>query len=576
MKMEGNTGTWGTMGNSRIFSAGGISVKARAFARDDWGSWSTAYLGSYPGGLGVTDNSEGSGSGITHTVDNVGRRNYIIFEFSQMVTIDSAFLGYVSGDSDLTAWIGTATDPFNNPRNLSDAYLNGLGYSEINDTTLTTTRTADLNAGNRSGNVLVIAASTAGTRNDYFKIAELTLCAMVPTSQATTKFFVVDDDADRTFMYTSSVQYTSNFGVGTSVPTGIAANPAGTNTWVSDINGRIFRYDNNGVLNSAWNTSITGTQGVSTNGTSIWTVSNSTDRVYMYSNAASFVPAGTALNPALTFSFPLLSLNSNPRDLATDGNTIWVVDDGAIDMVYAYSTSGGYLGRWQLDPANSRPTGITIDPTGGSKIWIVDAGTDRVYEYSGATGCRAGGLLAARSYALHAGLGNTNPQGIADPPTADGSDSGLTEALAASLLVDGSQVNPDVNPYHNVFNESDVNDDGVVTAMDALMIINRLNSGAAGQLSIDAVSTGERLDFADVNNDGQVSPLDALLVINRLNQGAVTTLEPPQEPAPTEAISSTTTATDAVFGDVGSIAEGEMSAAAYFFATDIDELRRRR
>ncbi len=86
-----------------------------------------------------TDNSEGNGSGGLHTVDNVGRRNYILFAFSQVVTIDSAFLGYIINDSDLTAWIGTATDPFNNPRNLNDAYLNGLGYSENNDTNLTTT-----------------------------------------------------------------------------------------------------------------------------------------------------------------------------------------------------------------------------------------------------------------------------------------------------------------------------------------------------------------------------------------------------------------------------------------------------
>ncbi len=99
------------------------------------------------------------------------------------------------------------------------------------------------------------------------------------------------------------------------------------------------------------------------------------------------------------------------------------------------------MGRWQLDPANSRPTGITIDPTGGSKIWIVDAGTDRIYEYSGATGCRSGGMTAAKSYALHTGLGNTNPQGIADPP-GGGDDSYLEEALTASELVDGSFVNP--------------------------------------------------------------------------------------------------------------------------------------
>ncbi len=374
---------------------------------------------------------------------------------------------------------------------------------------------------------------------------------------ATTKFFVVDDDSDRAFKYTSSVQYTSTFTVGPTSPTGIAANPAGTNTWVSDVSGRIFKYDNNGVLHSNWHTGIAGTQGVSTNGTSIWTVSNTTRRVYFYSGAANLT------NPALSGSFGLHSSNTNPRDLTTDGRTIWVVDDGAVDFVYAYSTSGSYLGRWQLDSTNSRPTGITIDPTGGSKMWIVDAGNDRVYEYSGATGCRSGGLIAAKTYALNAGLGNTNPQGIADPPTAEDAEGAPAEALAASLLVDGSFVNPDVNPYYNTLAATDVNDDGLTTAMDALTIINRLNSGTAGQLSIEAVASGLKLDFADVNNDGFISPVDALLVINRLNQ-----------PVQDNQVSQSTASTDAVFADMGAAAEGEISVA-YPFEADADVRRRR-
>ncbi len=231
--------------------------------------------------------------------------------------------------------------------------------------------------------------------------------------------------------------------------------------------------------------------------------------------------------------------------------------------------SGTYLGRWQLDPANATPTGITIDPTGGSKIWVVDSGTDRIYEYSGATGCRAGGLMAMKTYALNTGAGNSNPQGIADPPSGDG-DGTISEALVASLLVDGSAVNPDVNPYFNVLSPSDVNDDGYTTAMDALVIINRLNSGTAGELSLDDVASGQRLDLADVNNDGFVSPLDALLVINQLNQGAPPAIEPSHDEAVIDLALGQTSATDEVFGDIGLVAEGEMSAAAFMFEAEIN------
>ena len=113
----------GTDGNIRTFTAGGVSVKTSAFSRDTSGVWSTACLGSYGGGLGVTDGSEGDGSNNSHTVDNIGRDNYVLFEFSETVVVDSAFLGYVVDDSDLRIWIGTKTDPFNNHQTLSDAVL---------------------------------------------------------------------------------------------------------------------------------------------------------------------------------------------------------------------------------------------------------------------------------------------------------------------------------------------------------------------------------------------------------------------------------------------------------------------
>jgi hypothetical protein len=84
------------------------------------------------------------------------------------------------------------------------------------------------------------------------------------------------------------------------------------------------------------------------------------------------------------------------------------------DRVYKYNTSGGSLGDWALVAANSSPTGITIDPSGSStSIWVVDSGSDTVYEYLRDTGAFVG------SFALDAG--NTNPQGIADPPPASSS-----------------------------------------------------------------------------------------------------------------------------------------------------------
>ncbi len=175
LNFAGSSALDGTDGNIRTFTSGSVSVNVSAFSRDKAsGVWSTAYLGSYGGGLGVTDSSEGDGSGNTHTVDNVGRDNYVLFEFNQNVVVDSAFLGYVIDDSDLTVWIGTLSNPFSNHRTLSDSLLQSLGFVEVNLTDVTSARWADINAGNLSGNVLIIAAYTEdATPEDRFKIEKL-------------------------------------------------------------------------------------------------------------------------------------------------------------------------------------------------------------------------------------------------------------------------------------------------------------------------------------------------------------------------------------------------------------------
>jgi uncharacterized repeat protein (TIGR01451 family) len=68
--------------------------------------------------------------------------------------------------------------------------------------------------------------------------------------------------------------------------------------------------------------------------------------------------------------------------------------------------------------------------------------------------------------------------------------------------------------HTNAFLAPDVNGDGWVTPIDALLIINRLNSMGTGPLRA-SVS-----DFLDVNRDNHLSPIDALMVINYLNQAS--------------------------------------------------------
>ncbi len=178
--MSGSTATSGNAGNTRTYSAGGINVKASAWSRDkSTNQFFSSYLGAYGGGLGVTDQIEGSGGSNTHTVDNVGRDNYIMFQIDQNVILDQVRLGYVVNDSDMSLWIGTIPNGFNTNLTLNAALLSSLGFYEVNNTTSSSARTADVNSGNVSGNVIVIAASVDDKcPDDRFKIEKLVMQAV--------------------------------------------------------------------------------------------------------------------------------------------------------------------------------------------------------------------------------------------------------------------------------------------------------------------------------------------------------------------------------------------------------------
>jgi VCBS repeat-containing protein len=70
--------------------------------------------------------------------------------------------------------------------------------------------------------------------------------------------------------------------------------------------------------------------------------------------------------------------------------------------------------------------------------------------------------------------------------------------------------------YHNPLNPYDVNGDGNVTPLDALVLINHINQHGSGPLL-----PGTRgLSYLDVLGDGNAAPQDVLLVINQLNRMA--------------------------------------------------------
>jgi outer membrane protein assembly factor BamB len=236
-----------------------------------------------------------------------------------------------------------------------------------------------------------------------------------------TKFYVVDGSAsDRTYQYASAGAALGNNTLSDTAPRGVTTTAAGTTEWVVDANKNVYVYSTGGTLLGSWSagglSSFATLTGIATNGTDIWLVDSYADKVYKYAGAASRLSGSQSA--ASSFSLATAkhgSNNSNPQDIVTDGTSFWVVDGSAL-KVFKYSLSGSSLGSWSIDPANAHPTGITIDPSNVSNIWIVDSGTLKVYQYTAAATRTSGSQSAAATFALAAG--DSNPQGIADPPPA--------------------------------------------------------------------------------------------------------------------------------------------------------------
>jgi len=202
---------------------------------------------------------------------------------------------------------------------------------------------------------------------------------------------------------------------GNATPRGAASTVAGDKVWVVDANRNVYVYNDSGMLLGSWSAGSLASnatiEGITTNGTDIWLVDARQDRVFRYAGAASRLSG----SQNATSNFALNNGNVSPKDLVTDGAHIWVVNDSTTDRVFKYSMTGALVGSWTIDSANKAPTGITIDPSGATQsIWIVDNGTDRVYEYTESRSRNSGSQSTLISFALAAG--NSNPQGIADPP----------------------------------------------------------------------------------------------------------------------------------------------------------------
>jgi hypothetical protein len=242
-------------------------------------------------------------------------------------------------------------------------------------------------------------------------LSQATAAGSITDTDGASKFLVLNDatsslgGTNTTYKYLSNGTQQAPYGLSLNDldPRGIAANAAGTTFWVADVNKNVYVYDKNGTLLGSWSAgglsaSATVT-GIATNGTDIWLLDSSSSKIHKYNGAASLRSGSQNANS----NFRLSRSNCNATDMVTDGTSFWVVNaNGSSSKVFKYNLSGSALGSWTIDPANTNATGITMNPNNVNDVWIVDNGTNKVYDYAGAASRTSGSQNAASSFALAA------------------------------------------------------------------------------------------------------------------------------------------------------------------------------
>lgn len=365
------------------------------------------------------------------------------------------------------------------------------------------------------------------------------------------RFWVVDDLTDDLFRYNASHSNLDrrSLGTGVTVPRGVAVAADGTKVWVLNYDSVVYVQDSTGRSLGSWSApELQLPTGIATSGSDIWIVDKGTDRVYCYQNAVSWTSGEHQANS----SFPLAAGNATGEGIATDGTTVWVVDGDKLDRVHVYDTSGTSLGSWSIDPANTSPTGIAMDPSGASQsMWIVDISKARVYEYADARDRRSGSQSAASYFALQSA--NASPHDIAvrginsalqlksigaqrvaaetelsfAVSTAGESLQASTLTFAASGLPPGATFDPAAHTFRWTPEISQASGtyavtfsvtDGVSLASEEVVI-----------RVVDPYPWQNHANPPDADGSGRVSPLDALLIINRINLFGSGEL-PPRQP----------------------------------------------
>ncbi|PCI22610.1 MAG: hypothetical protein COB62_01195 [Piscirickettsiaceae bacterium] len=197
-KFNNSPASTGTPNGTSITATASAWASSSTASNGGAGNLQSANLNQFNGGLGVSPSGIGE-SAPNHATDNDGRKESILFSFSQSIALTSIYMGYVSGDADFSLLRYTGAGGPNLASNsygtlqsngwelVSDVYYNG-GYIDSSNTN--TGRTAnDINTGMLTSSYWLVAAAntafgfgSAWVGNDYFKLKKVYGKTVTPPS----------------------------------------------------------------------------------------------------------------------------------------------------------------------------------------------------------------------------------------------------------------------------------------------------------------------------------------------------------------------------------------------------------
>ena len=249
-----------------------------------------------------------------------------------------------------------------------------------------------------------------------------------------------------------------------------------------------------------------------------------------------FVPNGSG-NGQVTARFThsegdlqlqILSSTGRVLDSSTDSGNSETVSyqlvRGATYFARVYGASGAINANYQISfdlPEPQRPTASDdsdeITSTGSTSIAVLGNdsdpdGNDSALRVNLDSNAPSGFSVTSSQQVRYQPPAGTHGVVRARYTVTDDQNLESTPATVSVFVIDFEES----NPWHNKAKATDVNEDGITSAIDVLLIINDINQNNSRTLE----TSGQQINtfgFVDTNGDGLLSPIDALLPINELN-----------------------------------------------------------